>query len=84
MDTKLHITLGFKIDNNYFGWHEGVLYQLPYMYQGRYYGLRVMKQKKLKASGWIYYHLRRKKYGMERIKAMLQQVDWEINKPTQL
>jgi hypothetical protein len=83
MNTNLHITLGFKIDNNYFGWHEGILYQLPYMNGGRYYGLRVMKQKKLK-SGWIYYHLKRRKYGMEKIKAMLQVVDWNINKPIEI
>ena len=84
MDTKIHITLGFKVDDTFFGWYEGELYQLPYMANGRYYGLRKVRKKTLKKSGWVYYHIRRKKFGLERIKAMLQKVDWEVNKPVEL
>jgi len=83
METNLHITLGFKIDENYYGWLDGILYQLPYMNNGRYFGLRKLRQKKLKG-GWIYYHIKRRKVGMERIKAMLQVVDWNINKPIEI
>ena len=80
MDTKIHILLGFKIDDTFFGFHEGVLYQLPYMKSGRYYGLRVMKEKTTKA-GWRYYHLKRKKCGIEKIRALCQNVNWELEKP---
>ena len=47
MDTKIHITLGFKLDGIFFGWHEGILYQLPYMNNGRYIGLRSLRKKKI-------------------------------------
>jgi hypothetical protein len=83
MDTKLHIALGFKIDDIYFGWENGVLYQLPYMQEGRYYGLRRLRKKKL-ANGWEYYHVRRKKIGVEKLRAMLQAVSWDISKPVEL
>ena len=83
MDTKIHITLGFKLDDIFFGWHEGVLYQLPYMKDGRYFGLRKLRQKKIK-NGWVYYHVRRKKVGLEKLRAMLQSVTWEVTKPTEL
>lgn len=83
MDTKIHFTLGFKIDEVYFGFHDGVLYQLPYMQDGRYYGLRRLRKKKLQ-SGWEYYHVRRKKIGVERLRAMLQSVKWDITKPVEL
>ena len=83
MDTKIHITLGFKLDGIFFGWHEGILYQLPYMNNGRYIGLRSLRKKKIK-SGWEYYHVRRKKLGIEKLRAMLQPVTWEITKPTEL
>lgn len=84
MDTTIHITLGFKIDDVFFGWHNGTLYQLPYKNGYRYFGLRVMKQKTMKENGWVYYHLRRKKVGMEKLKAMLQKVDWEVPLPAPL
>jgi hypothetical protein len=84
MNTTIHITLGFKIDDVFFGWHNGVLYQLPYKNNNKYFGLRVMKQKQLKDTNWMYYHLRRKKVGMEKLKAMLQKVDWEVPLPANL
>jgi hypothetical protein len=83
MDTKLHIKLGFKIDGIFFGWHEGKLYQLPYNQGGRYYGLRELKTKKTK-NGWVYYHVRRVKFGIEKIRAILQDVDWQVNQPKNL
>jgi hypothetical protein len=83
MDTKLHITLGFKLDGIFYGWHEGKLYQLPYMKDGRYYGLRTLREKKTQ-NGWVYYHVRRKKVGIEKLRAMLQSVSWEATKPTSL
>ena len=55
-----------------------------YLLNGRYYGLRKVRKKTLKKNNWEYYHVRRIKYGMERIKAMLQNVDWEVNKPVEL
>lgn len=79
MDTIL-IQYGFKLDGIFFGYHEGVLYQLPYNVSGRYYPLRTMVKKKLK-NGWEYYHLRRKKYGTDKVKSMLQAVEWEIAIP---
>jgi len=84
MNTTIHITLGFKIDDVFFGWHNGVLYQLPYKNNNKYFGLRVMKQKQLKDTNWVYYHLRRKKVGIEKLKAMLQKVDWEVPLPANL
>ena len=84
MDNKINIKLGFKVNGIFFGFHDGELYQLPYMLNGRYYGLRKLKKKVLKKSNWEYYHVRRIKFGMERIKAMLQNVDWEVNKPVDL
>ena len=60
MNTKLHISLGFKIDDVYFGFHEGVLYQLPYINSGKYFGLRKLRKKKLKKNGWEYYVTDRK------------------------
>jgi hypothetical protein len=83
MDTKIHITLGFKIDDIYFGWHENKLYQLPYMKSGRYFGLRCLRLKNTK-NGWKYYHIRRKKVGIEKLMAMAQSVKWEINKPQEI
>jgi hypothetical protein len=79
MDT-IQIKLGFKIDEVFFGWHDGKLYQLPYNISGRYYGLRIMKPKLTKA-GWLYYRLRRKKVGIEKIRAMLEPVTWEVKIP---
>ncbi len=85
MDTKIHITLGFKLDDIYFGWHDGVLYQLPYYSKdNKYFGLRKLKEKKLKKNGWVYYHIRRKKVGIEKLRAMLQSVTWEVTKPFEL
>jgi hypothetical protein len=84
MDTTIHIKLGFKIDDVFFGWHNGVLYQLPYTKSNKYFGLRVMKQKQLKNNGWVYYHIRRNKVGMEKLKAMLQEVDWQVPVPPTL
>jgi hypothetical protein len=83
MDTKLHIKLGFKIDGIFFGWHNTDLYQLPYNQNGRYYGLRILKAKKTK-NGWVYYHVRRVKFGLEKIRAMLQDVDWQVTLPKNL
>jgi hypothetical protein len=83
MDTKIHIKIGFKIDDIFFGWDEGKLYQLPYTKDGRYYGLRVLKPKNTK-KGWLYYHVRRRKFGIEKIRAMCQSVNWELNKPMDL
>ena len=85
MDTKLHIILGFKLDDVFFGWHDGVLYQLPYYSKdGKYFGLRVLREKRLKKNGWVYYHIRRKKVGIEKLRAILQSVEWEVSKPMQL
>ena len=84
MNTTIHITLGFKINDVFFGWHNGTLYQLPYTKGYRYFGLRVMKQKTMKDNGWVYYHLRRKKVGLEKLKAMLQEVNWEVPLPATL
>jgi hypothetical protein len=83
MNAILHIKLGFKIDDVCFGWHDGVLYQLPYTNSGRFFGLRVLRNKVSK-KGWTYYHIRRKKYGLEKIKAILQEVDWEVRKPIEI
>lgn len=83
MHTTIHITMGFKLDNVFFGWHNGVLYQLPYEHQGRYFGLRKLR-KKISKSGWDYYHVRRKKVGLEKLRAMLQSVDWEVTNPFEL
>lgn len=83
MDTKLHFKLGFKYGDVFFGWHEGKLYQLPYNQNGRYYGLRELRQKNTK-NGWQYYHVRRIKFGIEKIRALLQDVDWQVNKPKNL
>jgi len=80
MDTIIPIKYGFIVDGVHFGWHEGILYQLPYTQEGRYYGLRVLKQKK-NNKGWIYYHIRRKKVGIEKLRAMLQNVNWDVTKP---
>lgn len=85
MDTKLHIVLGFKLDDVFFGWSNGVLYQLPYYSKdGKYFGLRVLKEKRLKKNGWVYYHIRRKKVGIEKLRAMLQSVSWEVSNPVEL
>jgi hypothetical protein len=75
--------MGFKIDNVFFGWKDGVLYQLPYEYGGRYFALRKLR-KKVSKSGWEYYHLRRKKVGIEKLRAMLQGVEWEVRNPYEL
>jgi hypothetical protein len=83
MDTKIHFTLGFKIDNVFFGWSDGLLYQLPYTHEGRYYGLRALR-KKINKNGWEYYHVRRKKYSMPKLRAMLQAVDWKVDKPANI
>ena len=83
MDTRIHIKLGFKQDGVFFGWHEGKLYQLPYMKEGRYYPLREIKAKKVK-TGWKYWHIRRKKVGVEKLRAMLQNVIWEVPIPEKL
>ena len=83
MDTTIHITMGFKIDNVFFGWHNGVLYQLPYEFDGRYFSLRKLR-KKVSKSGWEYYHVRRKKVGIEKLRAMLQSVEWDVKSPFEL
>jgi hypothetical protein len=83
MDTKLHIQLGFKLEGVFFGWHEGELYQLPYEKDGRYFPLRTMRKKSNK-TGWEYYHIRRKKVGIPKLRAMLQPVDWKVDKPAKL
>lgn len=80
MDTKIHIQLGFKIADVFFGWDNGILYQLPYTNSGRYFGLRVIKQKTTKAN-WRYYHIRRKKIGIEKLRAITEPVNWSIKKP---
>jgi hypothetical protein len=84
MNTIIHITQGFKLDDVFFGWHNGVLYQLPYKNGNKYFGLRVMKQKQLKQNGWLYYHLRRNKVGVEKLRALIQQVDWQVPLPATL
>lgn len=83
MSTYLHIKHGFKIDNVFFGWHEGDLYQLPYEYNNRYFALRKIKLKTLK-NGWQFYRIRRKAYGMPKVRAMLQDVDWQVPKPIEI
>lgn len=83
MDTKIHFEYGFKLDGVFFGWHGGSLYQLPYTQNGAYYGLRLIKPKATKG-GWIYYRVRRKKMGLQKIRAMLQSVSWDVNKPVVL
>ncbi len=83
MDTKIHFEIGFKLEDVFFGWTNGELYQLPYEQEGRYYGLRKLRKKTL-TNGWQYYHVRRKKIGIEKLRAMLQPVSWEINKPVTL
>jgi len=83
MDTIIHIELGFKIDDIFFGWHDGKLYQLPYINNGRYYPLRLMKVKTTKV-GWNYYRVRRKKMGVERLRAILQSVSWDVKQPAQI
>ena len=83
IDTIIPIRLGFLIDGIHFGWHDGKLYQLPYNQSGRYYGLRLLRQKKAK-NGWVYYHVRRKKLGLEKLKAMLKPVNWNVSKPVSL
>jgi hypothetical protein len=82
MDT-LKIVLGFKMDGVFFGYLDGVIYQLPYEYNGRFFGLREVRKKQTK-KGWTYYRLRRKKVGLEKIKALVQKVDWEVVKPMDL
>ena len=79
MDT-IKVIAGFKIDEVYFAWHEGNLIQLPYNSSGRYYGLRYIKPKVTK-NGWVYYRIRRKKVGVEKIRAMLQPVTWDVPLP---
>jgi hypothetical protein len=83
MDTKLHIKYGFRMDNAFFGWHEGVLYQLPYQNDARYFGLRKVRLK-VNDNGWEYYHIRRKKVGIPKLRAMLQKVDWEVEVPIEI
>jgi len=84
MDTILNFKLGFKLEGVYFGWLDGNLYQLPYNETNRYFPLRKLRLKKLTKNGWQYYHVRRKKVGIEKLRAMLQEVDWEVKKPMQL
>jgi hypothetical protein len=84
MNTKLHIKYGFKLDGVYFGYHEGILYQLPYNHEGRYYGLRLIRRKTLKTSGWAYYRIRRLKYGIHKLSAMLEPVNWEVSVPVKI
>lgn len=83
MDTIIHFDYGFKIDGIYFGWSQGFLYQLPYTIENKYYPLRRLRKKTAK-NGWEYYHVRRKKYGVEKIKAMLEAVDWQVKKPIEI
>jgi hypothetical protein len=80
MSTILHIKHGFKLENVFFGWLDGELYQLPYEYNNRYFGLRKIKLKRLK-NGWEFYRIRRKAYGIAKVRAMLQEVHWEVSKP---
>ena len=84
METMLHIKYGFKMNDIYFGWHEGTLYQLPYQHKdGRYFGLRKVKLK-VNDNGWDYYHIRRKKVGIAKLRAMLQKVDWDVEVPLEI
>lgn len=83
MDTQLHIERGFVANEVYFGWHNGILYQLPYTRKGRYYGLRIIKKKTLK-SGWEYYRVCREKVGIQKLRAMLKTVDWKTDNPAAL
>jgi hypothetical protein len=84
MNTKIHIQYGFKLDGVFFGYNEGILYQLPYNQDGRYYGLRIIRRKKMKSNGWEYYRIRRKKYGLHKLSAMLEPVTWQVNVPIKL
>jgi hypothetical protein len=79
MDT-INIKLGFKLDGIFFGYADGELYQLPYKKGCKYYPLRKLK-KKYQQGGWPYYRIRRKKFGVKKIAAMLENVNWEVNKP---
>ena len=83
MDTTLHIKIGFATNNIFFGWHDSKLYQLPYTANGRYYGLRLIKPKHTKG-GWVYYRVRRKKVGMQKLMALCRSVNWNIDKPSEL
>jgi hypothetical protein len=56
---------------------------LPYTYNGRYYGLREIKRKALK-NGWVYYRIKRNKVGVEKLRAMLEAVEWDVTKPQEL
>ena len=60
-----------------------MLYQLPYEFDGRYFSLRKLR-KKVSKSGWEYYHVRRKKVGIEKLRAMLQSVEWDVKSPFEL
>ena len=80
METNINIKFGFIVDGIYFGWNEGILYQLPYNNNGRYYPLRVLKRRD-NVKGWTYYTIRRKKVGIEKIRAMLQSVNWNVTMP---
>jgi hypothetical protein len=71
------------MDGIFFGFNDGVLYQLPYMKDGRYFGLRTIKQKFTK-EGWAYYRIRRKKVGLSKLGAIMENVSWEVNKPMKL
>ena len=85
MDTnKIVFKLGFKLDGIFFAYHEGLVYQLPYMHKGRYFGLRSTKPKTFKNNTWVYYRIRRKKFGLSKLKAMLQEVNWEVNLPANI
>jgi hypothetical protein len=79
----ISIKFGFKIGDTFFGWCDGKLYQLPYTYNGRYYGLREIKRKALK-NGWVYYRIKRVKVGVEKLRAMLEAVEWDVTKPQEL
>ena len=83
MSTQLHITLGFKLDNIFYGFNNGIIYQLPYINQGRYFGLRTIKPKITK-QGWVYYRIRRKKMGKNKLGAIMESVDWQVDKPIKL
>ena len=80
----LKFNLGFKLNDIYFGMSNGELYQLPYTFGGKYYALRKIRRKKLKNNFWEFYHIRRKKVGVEKLRSMLQYVEWEIEVPPKI
>jgi len=73
----INFKLGFVIEGIYYGWDNGILYQLPYTLRGRYIAIRKIDLKETKG-GWSFYRIRRKKVGTPKIKAMLKKVNWDV------